>query len=79
MTGLEVTTTFPLRDYDLAADILFDLGYPEIRLLTNNPAKVDALKVEGINVVEQLSVITKPSIYNKRYLETKRLRMAHKL
>ena len=32
------------RDYDLAAHILFDLGYPEIRLLTNNPAKVEALR-----------------------------------
>lgn len=77
--NVEIGAPIDARDYDLAADILFDLGYPEIRLLTNNPAKVDALKVEGINVVEQLSVITKPSIYNKRYLETKRLRMAHKL
>ena len=32
------------RDYDLAAHILFDLGYPEIKLLTNNPAKVEALR-----------------------------------
>ena len=77
--NVEIGAPIDARDYDLAADILFDLGYPEIRLLTNNPAKVEALKVEGIKVVEQLSVITKPSIYNKRYLETKRLRMAHKL
>src|SRR5262249_50109984 len=34
------------RDYDLAAHILFDLGYPEIKLLTNNPAKVEALREE---------------------------------
>ena len=38
------------RDYDLAAHILFDLGYPEIKLLTNNPAKVEALREEGVEV-----------------------------
>lgn len=67
------------RDYDLAAHILFDLGYPKIRLLTNNPAKVDALRAEGITVVEQRSVIVKASPHNKRYLATKKERMAHML
>jgi len=67
------------RDYDLAAHILFDLGYPEIRLLTNNPAKVEALQAEGVDVVEQLPLIVKPSSYNTRYLMTKKERMAHKL
>jgi GTP cyclohydrolase II len=67
------------RDYDLAAHILFDLGYPEIKLLTNNPAKVEALQQEGVDVIEQLPLIVKPSLHNKRYLATKRERMAHKL
>ena len=67
------------RDYDLAAHILFDLGYSRIRLLTNNPAKVDALRDEGITVVEQRSLIVKASLYNKRYLATKKERMAHML
>ena len=67
------------RDYDLAAHILFDLGYPEIKLLTNNPAKVEALREEGVDVIEQLPLIVKPSSYNKRYLATKKERMAHKL
>jgi len=67
------------RDYDLAAHILFDLGYSEIRLLTNNPAKVEALQAEGVDVVEQLPLIVKPSSYNTRYLKTKKERMAHKL
>src|SRR4030081_2943985 len=60
------------RDYDLAAHILFDLGYPEIKLLTNNPAKVEALREEGLEVVEQLPLIVTPSPYNKRYLATKK-------
>jgi GTP cyclohydrolase II len=67
------------RDYDLAAHILFDLGYPEIKLLTNNPAKVEALREEGVEVIEQLPLIVTPSLYNKRYLATKKERMAHKL
>jgi GTP cyclohydrolase II/3,4-dihydroxy 2-butanone 4-phosphate synthase/GTP cyclohydrolase II len=67
------------RDYDLAAHILFDLGYPEIRLLTNNPAKVEALQSEGVEVVEQMPLIVKPSSHNTRYLKTKKERMAHKL
>jgi GTP cyclohydrolase II/3,4-dihydroxy 2-butanone 4-phosphate synthase/GTP cyclohydrolase II len=67
------------RDYDLAAHILFDLGYPEIRLLTNNPAKVEALREEGVDVIEQIPLIVKASPYNTRYLATKKERMAHKL
>jgi GTP cyclohydrolase II len=67
------------RDYDLAAHILFDLGYPEIKLLTNNPAKVEALREEGVDVIEQMPLIVKPSNYNTRYLKTKKERMAHKL
>jgi GTP cyclohydrolase II/3,4-dihydroxy 2-butanone 4-phosphate synthase/GTP cyclohydrolase II len=67
------------RDYDLAAHILFDLGYPEIKLLTNNPAKVEALQQEGVDVLEQVPLIVKPSSYNTRYLKTKKERMAHKL
>jgi GTP cyclohydrolase II/3,4-dihydroxy 2-butanone 4-phosphate synthase/GTP cyclohydrolase II len=67
------------RDYDLAAHILFDLGYPEIKLLTNNPAKVEALRTEGVDVIEQLPLIVTPSLYNTRYLKTKKERMAHKL
>jgi GTP cyclohydrolase II len=67
------------RDYDLAAHILFDLGFPEIKLLTNNPAKVEALRQEGVDVIEQLPLIVKPSPYNVRYLATKKERMAHKL
>jgi GTP cyclohydrolase II len=67
------------RDYDLAAHILFDLGFPEIKLLTNNPAKVEALTEEGVDVVEQVPIIVEASPHNTRYLKTKKERMAHKL
>lgn len=77
--NIEIGAPIDAREYDLAAHILFDLGMPEVRLLSNNPAKVEALRAEGIKVAEQVTVHTEPSIYNKRYLETKRVRMAHKL
>ncbi len=63
----------------LAAHILFDLGFPEIKLLTNNPAKVEALTEEGVDVVEQVPIIVEASPHNTRYLKTKKERMAHKL
>lgn len=67
------------RDYQLAAKILKDLDFNAIRLLTNNPLKVEALQQHGINVAEQVQHATSPSPYNARYLATKRERMAHKL
>ncbi|MCB1521334.1 MAG: GTP cyclohydrolase II [Hyphomicrobiaceae bacterium] len=77
--NVEIGAPIDARDYGLAAHILFDLGMPEIRLLSNNPAKVEALRAEGVRVSEQVNVHTEPGLYNKRYLETKRVRMAHKL
>lgn len=67
------------RDYRLPAKILKYLGYTQIRLMTNNPIKVSKLTEHGIEVVEQLRSITKPSEHNRRYLMTKRDRMDHKL
>ena len=77
--NVELGEPIDARDYGLAAAILFDLGFSTIKLLTNNPAKVEALKFEGIEVAEQVPVVTEPSHHNKRYLDTKRTRMAHKL
>lgn len=77
--NIELGAPIDAREYDLAAQILRDLQMPEIRLLTNNPMKVDALRAQGIVVVEQVPLVVQPSRHNKRYLETKRRRMAHKL
>lgn len=77
--NLSIGAPVDARDYELAAKILKDLGHTEIRLMTNNPLKVDALKDLGINVVEQVAHVVTPSRFNQRYLATKRERMAHKL
>lgn len=67
------------RDYDLSARALIDLGMGEIKLLSNNPAKEQALKALGIRVAERVPIVVQPNKFNKRYLETKRARMAHKI
>lgn len=77
--NLSVGAPVDARDYELAAKILKDLGATSIRLMTNNPLKVEALRGHGVNVVEQVAHIVEPSPYNARYLATKRERMAHKL
>lgn len=68
-----------LRDYGSAADIVRDLGYDRIRLLTNNPDKVSQLEQHGVKVVERVPLIVGASADNVGYLETKRERMGHLL
>jgi len=68
-----------LRDYGVAAQILRDLGFGRIRLLTNNPKKIDALREYGIDVVDRESIEIAPNAVNARYLATKRERLGHLL
>jgi 3,4-dihydroxy 2-butanone 4-phosphate synthase/GTP cyclohydrolase II len=68
-----------LRDYGLGAQILADLGVRKIRLLTNNPRKVVGLEGHGLDIVEQLPILSQPNPHNARYLATKKARMGHTL
>jgi GTP cyclohydrolase II len=77
--NLSIGAPIDARDYELPAKILKDLGLERIKLMSNNPLKHEALGRFGISVVEQVKTITEPSTHNKRYLDTKRERMAHKL
>lgn len=67
------------RDYGVGAQILRELGIGKIRLVTNNPVKRVGLESYGLDIVENVPVVVTPNEYNRRYLETKRLRMGHKL
>ena len=67
------------RDYGVGAQILRELGIDKIRLITNNPVKRVGLESYGLDIVENVPVVITPNEYNRRYLETKRLRMGHKL
>jgi 3,4-dihydroxy 2-butanone 4-phosphate synthase/GTP cyclohydrolase II len=65
------------RDYAAAAGILADLGVERVRLLTNNPDKVDQLREFGLDIVEQVPLLVGVGPNNHQYLETKRDRMGH--
>jgi 3,4-dihydroxy 2-butanone 4-phosphate synthase / GTP cyclohydrolase II len=66
-----------LRDYGIGAQILRDLEMTRIRLLTNNPAKIEGLDKYGIVVEERVSISFPCTPHNERYLSTKREKMQH--
>lgn len=67
------------RDYGVGAQILRELGITNLRLITNNPIKRVGLEGYGLQIVENVPIVIEPNEYNRRYLETKRVRMGHKL
>ena len=66
-----------LRRYDTAVKAIRALGIRSVRLLTNNPLKLDALAEAGVPVVGREAVFTGLNSVNEGYLETKRVRMGH--
>lgn len=67
------------RDYGVGAQILRELGIGKIRLISNNPVKRVGLEGYGLDIVDNVPVVITPNEFNRRYLETKKLRMGHKL
>lgn len=67
------------RTYGAARDILSDLGIASVRLLTNNPRKIDALEGFGIHVAERIPLLVSPTDASRGYLATKRDKLGHML
>lgn len=67
------------RDFGVAARMLTLLGQGEVRLLTNNPAKVAGLEAAGVRVIERVPHFLPTNPHNERYLATKRDRTGHQL
>ncbi|GMV16980.1 MAG: GTP cyclohydrolase II [Polyangiaceae bacterium] len=67
------------RQYDVAAAILRELGVESVVLMTNNPAKVDALSALGISVTERLPMLVAANPFSQSYLEVKKKKMRHEL
>ncbi len=65
------------RDYGIAAHILRTLRVRSIRLLTNNPEKVQQLKKHGVKIAERVPLIIQPTEHSERYLRTKQERSGH--
>lgn len=70
-----------MRDYGVGIQILKDLGFREIRLLTNNPKKTEAFNLRGfdLTVVDQVPIIPPIHEHNATYLATKRDKLGHLL
>lgn len=66
-----------IRDYSAAAEILKRFGIRSVALLTNNPKKIVDLERNGIKVEKRIPLVIKPNRYNRKYLETKKLKMKH--
>ena len=67
------------RDYKQCAEILFDIGLCKVRVMSNNPEKIAAVKDAGLNVVERVSVEVDPEEPAVYYLKTKKEKMGHLL
>lgn len=65
------------RDYSLAFQILKHFGWDKIRLITNNPLKIDGLKMYGITIEERVSIDIAPNAENLNYLKTKKQKLGH--
>jgi GTP cyclohydrolase II len=65
------------RDYKVAAKMLALLGIESIKLITNNPDKIEKLSSEGIVVEDRIPIVIPPNPHDEGYLETKRDRMGH--
>jgi GTP cyclohydrolase II len=75
--NLELGYKADCREFELPAEILKMLGLTSVRLITNNPEKVDALEAIGIHVAERISAEVPPEPTSARYLQTKREKMGH--
>ena len=67
------------RDYGIGSQILRDLGLRKIRIMTNNPKKIYGIEGFGLTVVEEVPLKIEAGEHNRRYLETKKEKMGHKL
>jgi 3,4-dihydroxy 2-butanone 4-phosphate synthase / GTP cyclohydrolase II len=77
--NLELGFPPDMREYGIGNQILAELGLSTIRILTNNPKKITGIEGFGLTVVEQVPIEVPPNAENRRYLETKRSKLGHRL
>jgi len=67
------------RNYALCAAVLGHFGVRRVRLMSNNPRKIDGLQAAGIDVVERIPIEIAPSDKTENYLKTKKAKLGHLL
>jgi 3,4-dihydroxy 2-butanone 4-phosphate synthase/GTP cyclohydrolase II len=77
--NLELGLPADKRDYGIGCQILRDLGLRKLLIMTNNPKKIEGIQGFDLTIVDQVPIKIEPNPYSRAYLETKRLKMGHKL
>src|SRR2546430_3214767 len=77
--NLELGFPADSREYGIGYQILADLGLTTIRILTNNPRKIEGADHYGLTVVEQVPIEVPPNVENLGYLVAKRDKLGHRL
>ena len=67
------------RNYKYAVEILKDLRIRSLKLITNNPEKIQALKLSGIEYKRRIPLEINPNKYNRKYLKSKKIKFGHLL
>jgi len=68
-----------LREYRQCAEVLFDLGLCQVRVMSNNPLKIRAMEEAGLRVIERVAIEVEPTESAAHYLRTKKEKMGHLL
>ncbi len=77
--NLELGFKMDERDYGIGAQILRDLGVSKMKLISNNPKKRTGLIGYGLEIIENIPMVTSPNAHNAEYLNTKRDKMGHEI
>jgi 3,4-dihydroxy 2-butanone 4-phosphate synthase/GTP cyclohydrolase II len=67
------------REYKQCAEVLFDMGLCHVRVMSNNPLKLQALEEAGLVIIERVSIEIESEEAARHYLETKKRKMGHLL
>jgi 3,4-dihydroxy 2-butanone 4-phosphate synthase/GTP cyclohydrolase II len=75
--NLHLGLSIDARDFNIALSLLHDIGVKKVRLLTNNPDKIEIFNQSDIELVERVPLVIIPNAENKDYLQVKKERMGH--
>lgn len=75
----ELNFDYDIRTYEKVTNLLLSLGITTVRIITNNPRKINYLESRGIKVIEKVSLLTKIRDENRDYLYSKNEKLSHSI